>query len=172
MSYSIIFKTIIAKTDDGRIVHFNRSGCNNDDVGRKENEFTAKLYTQEEWEKEIKHWEDIERYEDDGFDLKIGSRYCQWADYGKHLRTMTKRAKKLSDLHVYGHKFVGIYYYDENNNVTEYLADDPKLDDIVYGIWYGRVKGRYSNNIKPVTKENLLEELEHNNGRHIEFSVR
>ena len=39
MSYSIIFETKIVKLSDGRIIHFDRSGCNNDNVGRNKNEF-------------------------------------------------------------------------------------------------------------------------------------
>ncbi len=44
MGYSIIFETYIVKLPDGRIIHFDRSGCNNDNMGRKQNEFTGKIY--------------------------------------------------------------------------------------------------------------------------------
>ena len=49
MSYSIVFETKIVKLSDGRIIHFNRQGCNNDDAGRKKDDFTAKIYTEKEF---------------------------------------------------------------------------------------------------------------------------
>lgn len=35
MGYSIIFQTKIVKLSDGRILHLDRSGCNNDTEGRR-----------------------------------------------------------------------------------------------------------------------------------------
>ena len=93
MSYSIVFETKICKLDNGDIIHFSRQGCNNDTEGRTRDDFRGKLYTSDEWEKEIIKWESMES--DEGFDLKIGSRYCSINEYGKHLRRMTKRAKSF-----------------------------------------------------------------------------
>ena len=58
MGYSIIFETYIVKLPDGRIIHFDRSGCNNDNVGRKQNEFTGKIYNVDDF---IKYTEEIIR---------------------------------------------------------------------------------------------------------------
>ena len=83
MSYSIIFETKIINLPDGRILHLELSGCNNDDKGRDRHDFCGKIYTTEEWERNISGWESKESF--GGFDLKIGSRYCDWRDYGRHL---------------------------------------------------------------------------------------
>ena len=34
MGYPMIFGTKIVNLSDGRVIHFDRSGCNNDDEGR------------------------------------------------------------------------------------------------------------------------------------------
>lgn len=44
MSYSMIFETKIVKLSDGRIIHFDRSGCNNDDSGRRKDDFSGTIY--------------------------------------------------------------------------------------------------------------------------------
>lgn len=97
MGYSIIFQTKIVKLDDNRIIHFDRSGCNNDTAGREKNIFTAQLYNADSFEKRAKgYMEDSKPYKEcGGFELKIGSRYCTFYDYGKHLLTMLKRAESL-----------------------------------------------------------------------------
>ena len=47
MGYSIIFQTKIVKLSDGRILHLDRSGCNNDTEGRRPDDWTGKIYTPE-----------------------------------------------------------------------------------------------------------------------------
>lgn len=44
MGYPIIFKTKIVNLSDGRILHLNRSGCNNDTEGRRNDEWNGKIY--------------------------------------------------------------------------------------------------------------------------------
>ena len=51
MGYPIIFQTKIVRLDDNRIIHFDRSGCNNDTAGREKNIFTAQMYTVDSFEK-------------------------------------------------------------------------------------------------------------------------
>ena len=63
MSYPIIFETKICKLDNGDIIHFSLKGCNNDTEGRSRDDFHAKLYTADEWEREISKWESIESKE-------------------------------------------------------------------------------------------------------------
>ena len=53
MGYPMIFGTKIVNLSDGRVIHFDRSGCNNDDEGRKPNDWTAKVYTQQEFKSRI-----------------------------------------------------------------------------------------------------------------------
>lgn len=40
MGYSIIFQTKIVKLSDGRILHLDRRGCNNDTEGRRPDDWT------------------------------------------------------------------------------------------------------------------------------------
>ena len=147
MSYSIVFETKICLASNGDIIHFSRNGCNNDNAGREKDEFTAKIYTPQEWEAEIQHWESIERPEY-GWDLKIGSRKCCYADYGAHLRRMTKKAIPLTEMvkQIYftATEFTGITFYPEDGEPEEIDAKDKRVDDTIYGIWYGRIKGAYS----------------------------
>ena len=99
MSYSIIFQTKIVRLPDGRIIHFDRSGCNNDDAGRKKNEFTAKIYTEDDFVKYADEFKKCSKpaKESDGWDLKIGSRCATYYDYGNHLLRMLKRAEDWED---------------------------------------------------------------------------
>jgi hypothetical protein len=163
MSYTIIRETKICKLDNGDVIHFSLQGCNNDTEGRERDDFHGKYYTADEWEAEVNKWESIPR-EFDGFDLKIGSRYCQWADYGKHLRTMTKRAMSFDDFKtrcgVYGNVYDGITYYPENGESVDYLPNSREEHDIVYGIMYGRIQGRYMNRRHIVrTQEEIVNTL-------------
>lgn len=100
MSYSIIFQTKIAKLKDGRIIHFDRSGCNNDNAGRNKGNFSGKVYTIEEF---IAYAEAFKKdsipYKESGeFDMKIVSRPASFYDYGEHLLRMLKRSKTLDEI--------------------------------------------------------------------------
>ena len=99
MSYSIIFETKIVKLSDGRIIHFDRSGCNNDNAGRGKDEFTAKIYTVDDFVQKAEGYKkDSKPYKESGeMELKIGSRYATMFDYGEHLLRMLKRAKPYDE---------------------------------------------------------------------------
>ena len=158
--------------ENGDIIHFSLQGCNNDNAGRERDDFSAKLYTKEDWENEIQKWESQESSE---FELKIGSRCCNWADYGKHLRTMTKRSKTFDELKdertVYGIVYDGITYYPENEEPVDYPAGDERIDDIIYGIWYGRYKGSYKSKTHYVyTQAEILDTLK-TNASHVRFYI-
>ena len=90
MSHSIIFETKIVNLKDGRILHLDRSGCNNDDAGRSRDEFTGKIYTKEDFIKYAKHFINDDQ---NGYELQIGSKWSTYKDYGNHLLRMLKRAK-------------------------------------------------------------------------------
>ena len=100
MSYSIIFETKIVKLSDGRLLHLDLSGCNNDTSGRSRDDWNGKIYTEDAFIKYAEGFMEDSKpaKESDGFDLKIGSRYCTWYDYGKHLLRMMKRAVTLDEL--------------------------------------------------------------------------
>lgn len=99
MSYSIIFETKIVKLSDGRIIHFDRSGCNNDNAGRRKDDFTAKIYTVDEFVQKAENYKKNSKpyKEADCMDLKIGSRYATMYDYGEHLLRMLNRAKTYTE---------------------------------------------------------------------------
>lgn len=99
MGYSIIFETKIVKLSDGKIIHLDRSGCNNDDSGRIKGEFTGKLYNVDDFIKRAENFKNGSKplKEADGWDLKIGSRYATYYDYGEHLLRLLKRAENYQD---------------------------------------------------------------------------
>lgn len=144
MSYSIVFETRIVRLDDGSIIHFDLSGCNNDNSGRNRGDFTGKLYTAEEWEQEIRRWESAEGAADS---LKIGGRWRSWADYGKHLRLMTKRAdtfdKFIKERYFVGYAFDGITYIPESGKSIDYPWG-PECDRICLDVLYGSIPGGYT----------------------------
>lgn len=106
MSYSIIFETKIVKLSDGRIIHFNRSGCNNDNAGRSKDDFSAKIYTVDEFVQKAENYKKNSKpyKEADCMELKIGSRYATYFDYGEHLLRMLKRAKTYTE-------FINSFYF-------------------------------------------------------------
>ena len=102
MGYPIIFATKIVNLSDGRLIHFDRSGCNNDSEGRKPNDWTAKVYTQQEFQNRIesfkrgsKPYKDCSPHE---WEIKIYGRMATGYDYGVHLERMQKRAINYNDL--------------------------------------------------------------------------
>lgn len=100
MSYSIVFETKIVKLSDGRLLHLDLSGCSNDNVGRSRDDWKGKIYTEDAFIKYAEGFmEDSKPAKESGdFDLKIGSRYCTWYDYGKHLLRMMKKSVTLDEL--------------------------------------------------------------------------
>lgn len=94
MGYPIIFKTKIINLSDGRIMHLNLSGCNNDTEGRSNDDWHGKIYTKDDFIKYAEGFKlDSKPFkESDNFDLKIGNRYCTLYDYGMHLLRMMKKA--------------------------------------------------------------------------------
>ena len=172
MSYTIIFKTIIATLPDGGIIHFSRHGCNNDGAGRDETDFRGKLYSAEDWEAEMSRLENIPRHFD-GFDLKVGSRFCEYADYGSHLRRMTGRAKPLSAMmeerFISGTVHDGIRYFPEKGEPVDY-PDGKEADDVFFDLVYGKLKGGYMLLTHEVsTAEDIVASLR--NGERVDFYI-
>ena len=100
MSYSIIFETKIVKLSDGRLLHLDLSGCNNDNSGRSRDDWNGKIYTEDAF---IKYAEGFMKdskpsKECNEFDLKIRSKCSTYLDYGKHLLRMMKKAVTLEEL--------------------------------------------------------------------------
>ena len=65
MSYCIIFQTKMVKLPDGRILHLTRQGCNNDNQGRKRDDFAGTIRSEEETESFIR------KYETDFADVEV-----------------------------------------------------------------------------------------------------
>ena len=144
MGYPMIFATKIVTLSDGRIVHFDRSGCNNDNEGRRANDWTAKVYTQQEFQNRIesfkrgsKPYKDCSPHE---WEIKIYGRMATGYDYGTHLERMQKRARSYMDFiaenQIKVNRCEGIELldpemktmtYDEFDNYRRNLPIDSKL---------------------------------------------
>lgn len=145
MSYSIIFQTKIVDLGDGRIIHFDRSGCNNDDAGREKNIFYAFIYNKEQFIDKAKNYmTDSKPYKDGGdFELKIGSRYASFYDYGMHLLRMLKRADNIEQFknnnYFRAAELVGVTVTEPINKVFS----PEEFHNAFYDILYRR--GEYAN---------------------------
>lgn len=113
MSYSIIFETKIVKLSDGRLLHLNLSGCNNDDAGRSRDDWNGKIFTEDAFIQYAEGFMENSKpsTETNDFDLKIRSKYSTWYDYGKHLLRMMKRAIAFEELNHLG-KYVSFKRID------------------------------------------------------------
>ena len=82
MSYEIVFKTIVVEKD-GKIYHFSRSGCNNDDAGRTDEDYVVKVYNNREIA-----LKDIEKKFKGCFDedLKLNSKFVNYDYYYRYLK--------------------------------------------------------------------------------------
>lgn len=81
MSYSIIFQTLMVEKN-GKIYWFNRSGCNNDDFGRKAEDFTLKIYDNKE-----SALKDIERFKGYyEYNLKLSGKMVSYDYYYNYLK--------------------------------------------------------------------------------------
>lgn len=100
MGYPIIFKTKIVKLEDGRLIHFDLSGCNNDNEGRRPDDWHGRVFTESEFHDYAESFKKNSKpyKESDGFTMKIGSRYCTEYDYGEHLLRMKKKAITWKEL--------------------------------------------------------------------------
>lgn len=150
MGYSIIFQTKMLDLGDGRIIHFSRSGCNNDNEGREKDIFQAELTNIAELTKQAKKYMEISKpYKESGvFELKIGGRPCSFYDYGKHLLRALKNAETIED-------------FEKNNSITVKVFDgieilDPYYEKILYKDYPNVIedfffrRGRFSGNHKPL----------------------
>lgn len=174
MSYSIIFETRIIKMTDGAILHLDRSGCNNDSEGRKKGVFVPKLYSHEDFVKRArKFMADSAPYKKEvgDWELKIGSRYATYYDYGMHMLRMLKRAVLYADFlstwDVTIEHYTGIEIIKPEHKVMSFDEFSDAYGSFYQGdIWYS------------VMKENLDEKDETKvaqfikEGKILEFSVR
>ncbi len=149
MSYSIIFETKIVKLSDGRLLHLDLSGCNNDTSGRDRGDFTGKIYTVEDFVKRANSFKEGSKpiKESENFDLKIGNKFCTYYDYGEHLLRMMKRAETWEELNCIGRyvnvqRIDGVEVYEDEKiipmSINEF--DDYALENRWKGISYSIIK--------------------------------
>ena len=147
MGYGIIFKTKIVNLSDGRILHLSLQGCNNDNEGRKNDDWQGKIYTKEDFIKFAEGFKNDSKpsKESECFDLKIGSRYCTYYDYGMHLLRMLKKSVTYDEL-IHSGKYVSFNRIDgvtvfENDKPTEMTMKE--FDDYFYKKLYSNARIRY-----------------------------
>ena len=169
MSYSIIFETKVVKLPDGRILHLSLEGCNNDDAGRKRDEFRGRVYNSEsEFIINVEKFKMASRPFKDGgdFDMKIRSKCVSVYDYGEHLLRMLKRAITWQEL---ANKyrickavvFKGVTVHEEGKE--EVFLTSREWDKVCYDFWYGRRKGRYITQYQHLYSiEQIVEALDSN----------
>lgn len=150
MGYPMIFETKIVKLSDGRLIHFDRSGCNNDNEGRKPNDWTAKVYTEQEFQNRIesfktgsKPYKECSPHE---WEIKIYGRMATGYDYGAHLERMRKRgigyADFIAENEVRVNKCSGVWLFEpESKSMTydefeKYRKDLPITSKLEYRILY------------------------------------
>ena len=173
MGYTIIFETKVVSLSDGRLIHFDLSGCNNDDCGRYRNEFTGKLYTRDEFIKYAEHFKNGSKpSKNDSFDLKIGSRYCTMYDYGEHLLRMATRAVAFDEFKTkrlcYGEVYDGVDL--EEDGKQDVILSPNDWDKICYDFMYGKRTGRvYKRTHKIEEEKEIIKSLE--NGDRVSFYI-
>lgn len=174
MGYSIVFETKIVTLSDGRLLHFDLSGCNNDDCGRSRDEFNGKIYTKDNF---IKYAEGFKKdgksaKESNSFELKIGNRYCTMYDYGEHLLRMLKRSITFDELRAtricYGKVYDGVELREDGKQ--DVILSPDEWDKICYDFMYGKRKGQAFIKSHKITKEKeIIESLE--NGERVSFYI-
>ena len=174
MGYDIIFDSMFARLSDGRLLHLERSGCNNDDAGRSRYEFRGKFYTDEELQKRA------ESFMKDGNtsqnDLKIRSKWCSWYQYGEHLLRMAKRATPLSELmqerRIQATRYDGLKVFKQGDNEGTIITGK-EAEDWMYDAMYGRRPGESYLRLtsKYNTADEIVKVLEKDNGKYVELYV-
>jgi len=159
MSYLIIFETKFIKLSDGRLLHLDRSGCNNDTSGRDRGDFAGKIYTYEELQKHVISFMESEKTE--GWELKIGSKFATYQDYGKHLATMANRAKTYEEFnnerYFYATRYDGVELLQpENKTLTAKEFDQYWSDNYGKTYSYRRLTTRLN------SEEEIITSLENN----------
>lgn len=152
MSYPIVFQTKVVKINDNEIIHFNRVGCNNDDEGRVANVYEAKIRTIEDFKRMAEEFIiNSKPYKETGiFDLKVGSKWCSFYDYGMYLLRALKRADNLKTFkNNYAFRATvikGIEATDTDNAVHKVFSiiEYPDIFDIYYESFY---KSRSDNRV-------------------------
>ncbi len=173
MSYSIIFETKIVRLSDGRLLHLDLSGCNNDNSGRNRDDWSGKIYTEEEF---MKYAEGFMKDSNplkkcNGFDLKIRSKCSTWYDYGSHLLRMMKRSVTLEELKHSG-KYVsfnrvdGVTVYEDEKEIEMTIKE---FDSYYYKKLYNGVIRYRTHYTLLKTEEDIVNVLD--NGKPVRIYI-
>lgn len=163
MSYTIIFETYMVELQDGRFLQLCRSGCNNDDAGRKRDEFEGKIFKREELDSLIQKYENYPT-DEGSFDLRIGSTYSSFAAYGRYLRRKWKEAKnwdKFTENRVcHATVFDGVYFLPSGEKEEVYYPATEWIK--VSTDWlYGKMRGSVRKSIHLLDDlDTIIRELE------------
>jgi len=137
MGYTIVFETKIVKLSDGRLLHLDLSGCNNDNSGRTRDDFCGKIYTIDEFIRHAEHFKN-KKGDSNGWELKIGNNICTYYDYGQHLLRMMKRATSWDKLKenrcCYGIVFDGVEVCEDGK---ETIFSSEEWERVAYDFIYG-----------------------------------
>lgn len=164
MSYSIIFETKIVKLSDGKILHFSLQGCNNDNNGRSRGDFDVTLYeNKDEFIKMARSYQNNSKpyKESKVFELKIGSRFATYYDYGEHLIRMLKRAEPYNEFIKNREVRATVYESVDLIEPEKKHFNNPQEFNFYEYIDKGPVKYRINQNTPDITDEigicNLIE---------------
>ena len=168
MSHSIIFETKFIKLQDGRLLHLDRSGCNNDTSGRSLSDYTGKIYTYDELQKYVISL--VKDGKSDHWELKLGSKYITYYDYGKHLATMANRAKTYEEFNNERYFIAKRYDGVELYKPEQKTLSPKEFSDCFYDLMYSGKPFSYSRILTTLNNElEIANTLD--NGEAIEFYV-
>jgi len=153
MSHSIIFETIFVKLSDGRLLHLDRSGCNNDNAGRSRDDFTGKIYTIAALHERIKHYMDDDE-PTDGYQLKICGKWRSYYQYGEHLMRMSKRALPYLDFTNQRRFEASRYDGAQVYKPVEKIFTAKEFDDVFYKYLYSGEAFEYRRLLTTLASEN------------------
>ena len=169
MSYSIIFETKFVKLSDGRLLHLDRSGCNNDDAGRSRDDFTGKLYSVEDLNIRIESFMINDDFTNP-YQLKINGKWRSYVQYGEHLMRMSKRAVSYDDF-VAERTFIASRYDGaEVFKPVEQVFSAKEFSEIFYKYLYSGEAFEYRRMTTTLETENdIVKALD--NGESVSFYV-
>ena len=161
MSYEIIFETIIVKTNDGGIIHFDRSGCNNDDYGRKQDDFIATYYDNEKafLDYALRFKNDYENQ------LKINSKMVVYDKYYKYLLRKLNNAISYDDFKKFYYssfsRLDGIEILEPIHAKYDVETGNKKIDEIFHETKKSVLVRRLFTDLK--NENEIIENVKNNN---------
>lgn len=151
MSYEIVFKTLAVERND-KIYLFSRIGCNNDDMGRKDDDFIVEIYDSKELA-----LKDIEKrfkgcYE---AELKLNGKFVNYDYYYNYLK---KKIDKPLSIETFDRDYN--YYFKELVDITCFTNGKSYTPEEYNKVWrdllyqYNKLSSRY--NFKEIGFDDLV----------------